>query len=98
MKLTKEKNEIMFRIEIVNFIIQTNLPFRIAASQTNFTKHITYAHKTTDILKFKSNDSHPRIVAKCLSQDIKQGYLKLMEETPYSISIDEGSAKGKAEF
>ncbi len=44
-KLTKEKNEIMFRIEIANFIIQNNLPFRFVASLTDFIKHITYAHK-----------------------------------------------------
>jgi len=43
-KLTKEKNEIMFRIEIANFIIQNNLPFRLAASLTDFINHITHAH------------------------------------------------------
>ncbi len=41
--------------------------------------------------------SHLRIVAKSLSLDIKQGYLKLIEEIPL-IPIDEDSAKGKTEF
>lgn len=98
-ELLIQNNQIYFRFQVTNFILQNNLPFKFA---DEFAKFLTLLFKTHDfesLSKFNLNKKHiTKIANQCIGPHVQNSYLKKLEDTFFSISLDEGSIQGRIEY
>ena len=97
--LTKNNNQITFRFEVTNFIIQNNLPFNFAENFSAFLKKLLQDYTPDALLQFSIKNKHvTNIASKCIASSIQERYLKTLKSTFFSLALDEGSMKGTIEY
>jgi len=81
-ELLIQNNQIYFRFQVTNFILQNNLPFKFA---DEFAKFLTLLFKTHDfesLSKFNLNKKHiTKIASQCIGPHVQNSYLKKLEDT-----------------
>ena len=92
-------NEIYYRFQIAKFIMENNLSFSVADKLSKLLKDLHTTHTPEVIPNFTVNRNDVSVIAgssigPCLQAD----YFSLLENRPFSLSIDGGSAKGTVEY
>jgi len=97
-KSTQIAEETLLKFEMTRFLITHNLPFLLAKDLADFIKKVgNKFNKTTIEETAIYNKQITHIAKNCLANTLQEKYLKLLEKSPFSISIDEGQDKsGKA--
>lgn len=87
-------NSVLLKFEVARFIITHNLPFSFGKSLVEF---IQYIANRFDLLTIEDtsvyNKQISHIAKNCVASTIKERYLSLLETSPFSLSIDEGTDK-----
>jgi len=97
--ILKQNNQTYFRFEVTNFIIQNNLPFNFADKFAKFLKQLLQTHTVDALQNFSVNTKHiTRIASQCIGPSLQEKYLKMLSQTFFSLSLDEGSVKGSIEY
>lgn len=93
------KPETRLSFDIASFIIQNNLPFSIAEKLCSFISQLAMDFPPEDLCSIEVNRKQiSKLASKTIGPEIQSKYLKILEDSPYSISIDEGSLKGTIEY
>jgi hypothetical protein len=95
----KKDNVEYFRFEISNFIVQNNLPFSLCERLASFIQSLVHTHSNSTLLSFTANRKHVTgYISDAIAPLLKEKYFKILETSPFSISIDEGCAKGNVQY
>ena len=88
-------NDIVFaRFQMMSFIVTHNLPFSIADNLLDFVRSFNQKHSKKAQQSYSIGRNHiSEIVSKTMLPLLQQSYMARLEETPFSISLDEGSPK-----
>jgi len=81
-----------FQYQVMQFIVQNNLPFNAASKLTMFVKDLLSAHSGTSLLKYKCDDSQvKKYISGAIAPTLKDRYLKELETKPFWIALDEAT-------
>ena len=91
--------EVLFRFRVARFILINDLPFSFADKFSKFLKNLYTLYPQETLENFTVNRKHiTHIASNCISPYVKDKYFSLLESTPFSISLDCGTAKGNVEY
>jgi len=91
--------EIYFRFQIMSFILQNNLPFSSSRKIVDLIKEIIITHSFTKLQTYTMNKNHATKIARnCIAPYLKQKRLEDLNKSPFSIAVDEGTAKGNVTY
>jgi len=82
-----------FRFDLMTFIVQENLPFEFVDTFMTFMKGLLNSYKTKSLLSFIMNRKILTSITNSTGKIYKEKYLKILESTPYSLAVDEGTTK-----
>jgi len=92
-------NKYQFRFEVASFLIQNNLPFNLSDKLSAFISTLAQKFTSDELSIFTVDRNHiSDIAGSCLGPFFQQSYLNLLKNTPFSLSLDEGSIKGNTEY
>jgi len=92
-------NKYQFRFEVTSFLIQNNLPFDLSDKLSAFISTLVQKFTSDELSIFTVDRNHiSDIAGSCLGPFFQQSYLNLLKNTPFSLSLDEGSIKGNTEY
>ena len=95
----KKDDKIAFRFQMAAFLMQNNLPFNLSEKLMEFIKGLLQLHSAEKIQSFTINRNHVSAIAsECIGEYLQKKYLNILENTYFSIAIDEGSIKGNIEY
>jgi len=96
---TQKHNLHFFRVQLSNFLIQNNLPFDLADRQLQFVQTLIQSHAPHNILNYTVNANHVSLVtSECFRPILQEKYFNLLKTSPFSISLDTGTAKGNVNY
>ena len=94
----QEESEHHYRLLVAKFIIQHDLPFTFA-DQFDLLDELLSKFSPKNLFSFIVNCHHVRMLArKAILPCLQAKLLKHLETSPFSISVDEGSAKGRIKY
>ena len=87
-------NLVLARFQMASFIVKNNLPFSVADNLWQFIQEINQSHTRRAQQSYSIRGKHiSEVVSQTMLPLIQDKYLKRLEDTPFSISLDEGSPK-----
>jgi len=90
----KLRNEPLLKFELVAFLISNNLPFSLGEHLLELVQHLNEKFSPNTISKATINDHQiSQIARNCIARTIQQKLFRQLEDSPYSISLDEASDK-----
>ena len=93
-RVLKERTDTHLKFDLTTFIVNNNLPFNLGPKLMKFMQECFDRYDPLTISQVKiTNHQVSQIVVECLSSEMKQRNLSLLESSPFSISVDEGTDK-----
>ena len=97
--LPKNNELLNFRFQVAEFLINNNLSFNLAENFAFFLRKLLGEYSVNSLQSFTVNRNHISEIAKFgISPSLKEEYLKILETTPYSVSLDESGSKGNTQY
>jgi len=97
--IADENLEMHFRFEVTDFLLSNNLPFSLANKLSPFLRKLATNHTSAELSMFTINDKNvSKIAHECIGKTLKLKYQQNLAMTPYSISLDAGTAANNCEY
>ena len=97
--LPKNNELLNFRFQVTEFLINNNLSFNLTENFAFFLRKLLGEYSVNSLQSFTVNRNHISEIAKFgISPSLKEEYLKILETTPYSVSLDESGSKGNTQY
>ena len=95
-RLNRQKK---FRFYITSFLLANNLPFSLGSRLTEFIKALLNEFSRQELGFFTASDKHISSIAiDCIARSLKEKYQNVLTTSPYSISLDAGTALNNTEY
>jgi len=90
--------QVKVRFEVAKFVLQNNLPINLTDKLITFSKNIANNFDIKDLNEFTGNKNHTASFAIAIGTTLQSRYLQILENQPYSIAIDAGTAERNEEY
>jgi hypothetical protein len=86
--ISEEDRELLYRFDLTDFLLSQNLPFSLAGKLCGLFRYLAKTYSHTELISFSFNEKLVGTIAPgCKSYCIKNDYLKLLNDSPFSISL-----------
>jgi len=95
----KKKVQLQFRFQMTNFLIKNNLPFNLSENLSKFINSLNQNYTSNELSSFRIDRNNiSDIASNFLGPYFQENYLNILNHTPFSLALDEGSLKGNTEY